>query len=495
MRYDSFQISISDGPAGYTVHASSLVGKATSLVPLLSRRKVEIALGTLWDESPPVRHLEVVDSKSEKSSEIIFQDLFESLFGEKIVSLYRESFDRIAAPDVGLRTEITLDSRSPQSAVLQMLPWELLRLSGTPTYLAMQRRSPVVRTLATQQPRQETARPRRLRILAVAPRESSLDLDREMRNLRETVGSVPDLELVIPEAPTLEATRKALLEAGGGCHVLHFMGHGSVLPESGERVLIFESEHGGDEPVSGTDLLNKIGDFTSLQLVVLNACGSAAGAPVSPNFDPFAYVASTLVLGGISAVVAMQSHISDGAAITFSRAFYERFAAGDSVEEAVTEGRQSMHSQATSSIEWASPALFMQAGIGDIFSRDGTLGAQMHQPEVNLCGRWTGSWKNIVKKTNGAETVHVSSHKNGIVKGFFYDPLNPSIKMEFTGHFQGKSLFVRYCGQNVMQEGSCSLELQSDDGSLKGYYSDFSGCGTYELKLDQLRESTPIHAP
>jgi hypothetical protein len=486
MRYKSFQLFISGAPAGYTILASSPAGKETYLVPLLSLQEAEIALEDLWWENSPGRHLAVLDSKRERSSETIFQDLFVALLQESIFKLYRKTFDFVTTdPDIGLRIEITLDSRSPQSAALQMLPWELLRLPGTPNYLAMHRRSPIVRLLAAQQSRQAVVRPRKLRILVVASGGSPLDLNREMRNLHEAMGSVTDLEIVIPEAPTLVATRKALLEAGD-CHVLHFMGHGSILAESAKRVVLFESEDGRDESVSGTDLLNTIADFASLQLVVLNACISATGSPVDPMFDPFTSVARTLVLGGIPAVIAMQSPISDSAAITFSRAFYQRLAAGDPVDAAVAEGRQAMYSQHTASLEWASPVLFMEAGRRGIFPQAEASGAQMHEPEINLCGSWTGSWKNLIKEKRGMEKIEVLSQKGGEIEGYFYDVASPAVKMNFAGQFRYKNLFVTYYSEKVLQAGSCSLELQ-EDGSLMGYYSDFSGCGTYELKLDQSR--------
>jgi tetratricopeptide (TPR) repeat protein len=148
------------------------------------------------------------------------------------------------------------------------------------------------------------------------------------------------------------------------------MGHGGSAATSAPKVLFFETEEGGEAPVRGTDLVNKLSDFSTLRLVVLNACESAAvPGEVSEEvgFDAFAGVASSLVLGGMPAVVAMQFKISDPAAIAFSRAFYQRLAAGDPVDTAVAEGRQEIHSVDPACSEWATPVLFMRTRTGELY--------------------------------------------------------------------------------------------------------------------------------
>ena len=186
------------------------------------------------------------------------------------------------------------------------------------------------------------------------------------------VGAAQDsgiIEVVEPEAPTLSALRRALLEKE--CHVLHFMGHGGYGAGQEERVLFFESETGQTDPVSGTDLANKLDDFPTLRLAVLNACLSAAtpadDTAAGMSFDPFAGVATSLVMGGLPAVVAMRLPISDQAAIAFSRAFYQRLAVGDPIDAAVAEARQAVHSAAPAAFEWATPVLFMRTPNGELF--------------------------------------------------------------------------------------------------------------------------------
>jgi Tfp pilus assembly protein PilF len=137
------------------------------------------------------------------------------------------------------------------------------------------------------------------------------------------------------------------------------MGHGGSVLGREERVLFFETDDGSADPVTGTDLVNKLADFPTLRLVVLNACGSAT-LPDGAGADPLTGVASSLVLGGMPSVVAMQFPISDESAIKFSHTFYQRCVAGDPVEAAVAEGRQAIHSADRGGIEWAAPVLFLR---------------------------------------------------------------------------------------------------------------------------------------
>jgi len=349
LRYQSFRLQILPGPAGgLTVQAHSPCGEGTA--PFV----------------PP-------DSLDGQSPQGVGESLFRALFRGEILHLYESSLALLAKePAAGLRLELMLDPRDPTLAPLQALPWELMRKPGTPEFLALSRRQPIVRYPVLPRSVSAARRPAILRILAVAasPRsQPTLDLDRELRNLQKAVGSSAAIKIIEPRGRTLADLREALLDQE--CHVLHFMGHGGVV-EGEERVLLFEAEDGAADPVRGTDLVNKLSGFPSLRLVVLNACDSAAVPAETPaeTFDPFAGVAVSLVMGGLPAVVAMQHPVSDPAAIAFSRAFYQRLAAGDPVDAAVAEGRQAIHSAHPPGFEWATPVLFLRAPNGEIFSTE-----------------------------------------------------------------------------------------------------------------------------
>jgi len=63
----------------------------------------------------------------------------------------------------------------------------------------------------------------------------------------------------------------------------------------------------------------------------------------------------------------MQLPVSDGAAITFSRKLYQRLAAFDPVDAAVTEGRLAVYAADATGYEWATPVLFLGVEDGRIF--------------------------------------------------------------------------------------------------------------------------------
>jgi CHAT domain-containing protein len=305
-----------------------------------------------------------------QSPESLGKLLFARLFQGEIRLLYERSLDAAAHAKTGLRIELTFNPLHSNLSTIQALPWELLRPPGESKFLALNPATPVTRFLKVPRPIYAAARPQTLRILAVAasPRGlPSLALAKELRNLQEAVGLAAK---VIPVAPTLVALRQALSDSE--YHVLHFMGHGGSLPGQKEYVLLFEAKDGGPDPVTGTDLANTLAASPTLRLVVLNACESARVRKVEADgrgFDPFSGVANALVLGDLPAVIAMQHLIFDDVAITFSRTFYEKLAAGLPVDAAVTEGRRAVHSEHRG-LAWATPILFMRTPTGELYPEE-----------------------------------------------------------------------------------------------------------------------------
>ncbi|MEM9594624.1 MAG: CHAT domain-containing protein [Acidobacteriota bacterium] len=304
------------------------------------------------------------------SPEAFGTQLYEALFHGQVGTLYERSRGSLESDrSRGLRVKIKLDPELEDFADLEALPWELLRRGETDDYLGLSRRSPIVRYLDVPQPVHPIPLPKRLRVLAVVSSPKGLDpldLDEERRLLESTLGSLRSIELVFLDRATVKELRRAL--ARQTFHVLHFMGHGGFDAERGEGVVYFEQENGEPLALSGRELARKLRDLGSLGLVFLNACDTAR-SPAGANSNRFAGVASALVLAGLPAVVAMQRPISDTAAIAFSDAFYRHLADGRSVDEALTEGRQEIHSAAPTQVEWATPALFVRVPDGTVFQR------------------------------------------------------------------------------------------------------------------------------
>ncbi len=306
------------------------------------------------------------------------KELFRSLFREEAANLFHASLGSLRGQHQGLRIDIAINPRRPESASLQKLPWELLCRPETEDFLCLSRRTPVVRYLeAHRERRPAIARPRRLRILAVAasPEDGpALDVARERAHLEEAwKGQEKNVEIIFLERGGVEELRTVLLAAH--FHILHFMGHGRIDAESGEGALFFERYDGTGQLFEGRRLAQVLHDFKSLRLVVLNACHTAeAVGTQGPN--PFAGMASSLVMGGVPAVVAMSGPISDLAAVSFSRTFYRRLAAGDAIEEALTEGRLAIRHAEPKDDTWAMPVLFLRGPDGVLFAPRSTVWAR-----------------------------------------------------------------------------------------------------------------------
>ena len=379
MKYESLSLRIEPGPGGsYVVSVQSPQGegRGTFQIPPLGER--------LWprteprpDRSGEIRHLVTPSAPPGALALGAGKELFRALFRDEAASLFHSSLGSLRGRHQGLRINIAINPRLPESASLQKLPWELLCRPETEDFLCLSRRTPVVRSLeAHRERRLAIARPRRLRILAVAASPTdcpSLDVARERTNLEEAwKGQEKNVEIVFLERGAVEEIRQAFLTEP--FHILHFMGHGELDEESSQGVLFFERCDGTSQPFEGRRLAQLLHDFESLRLVVLNACHTAeAVGRHGPN--PFAGAASSLVMGGVPAVVAMSGPVSDLAAVAFSRTFYQRLAAGDPIEAAVTEGRLAIQRAEPEDGAWATPALFLRSD-GMLFAPRSTVWAR-----------------------------------------------------------------------------------------------------------------------
>lgn len=295
-------------------------------------------------------------------------ELYRSIFQGQVRSLLDKSRGQLEiSPNLGLRLKIKIDPSDEETGALADLPWELLCDGETEDFFALSRQTSLVRYLDVPRSSQPIPFTAPLRILAVgaSPRDlPPLDLDEEIRhleNLNRSSAGVVAVEVL--SHASAGAVRQAL--AGDTFNVLHFMGHGAFDRVSGEGMLAFEGSDGTVDLVSGKAFATKLRDLRSLGVVMLNACNTARAHQAGVN--PFRGVATALVYGGVPAVVAMQRPISDRAAIAFSTAFYRHLAIGDSIDEALTEGRQAIHSAKPEEFEWATPVLFLRMPEGNVF--------------------------------------------------------------------------------------------------------------------------------
>lgn len=359
VRYEDFVIRFSPGPGGgYNVQVESPQGPGDHLFAIPeSLRELAEPLAVSMREGD-VRDAVPRNRKTEALPWEIGAELFRALFQGDVLSRFEKSSGEIfSREEEGLRILIEVDPRNPELAPVQNLPWEFLYDPGKGDFFALDRKTPVVRCLRV--PRKRRPAPlqeKRLRILALSASPIGcppLDLERERRNLEEAwKGPIVPLQKTGREE-IHQVFRKASI------HVLHYMGHGSFDRTSGEGTLLLEGKDGAVLPVNGRVLGEDLKRFQDLRLVVLNAChtGRSVG-DAGPN--PFAGVATALVMGGIPAVIAMSQPISDPAAVAFSQALYERLAAGDPVEAALADARLAIHRTDGKSGEWGTPILFLR---------------------------------------------------------------------------------------------------------------------------------------
>lgn len=294
--------------------------------------------------------------------------LFRALISGRVQTLYDRSLGRIEGQhNRGLRIKLHLDPEHPDLAQLASLPWELLYQAQTREFLNLNRLTPIVRYLDVPRPTRPLPFQPPLRVLVVVSSPTGvepLDLGQERRQIEAAWGQDEAVEVRFLEKATTAALRRALLTET--FQVLHYMGHGAFDERTGRGVLLFEDAWGDPDPLTGQALATMLQGVSATRLVFLNACDTARTSR-QQGVDPFAGVATALVMGGLPAVVAMQFPISDEAAIAFSQEFYHRLAAGDPVDAAVAEGRMAVYLADTQSLEWGTPVLFMRTPNGRLF--------------------------------------------------------------------------------------------------------------------------------
>jgi hypothetical protein len=293
--------------------------------------------------------------------------LYNALFSGSVRSLLDSSRGMLFGKDRGLRIKLHIDPDDPGLAPLASLPWELLYRKRTRDFLSLSHSTPVVRYLDIERPYTPLALDPPLHILVVVSSPAGyqkLDLDRERALIEQSWAQHAAVEVDFTEKATIRALQDRL--ATRDYHVLHFMGHGDFDERSGQGVLLLEDSEGCGHQVDGHALGVLLHDARTLRLVVLNACETAR-VTAQQGLDPFAGIATALVLAGIPAVVAMQFPITDGAAITFAERFYPLLAKGRPVDYAMTEARKAIYVAEPGTLEWATPVLFMRSPKGVLF--------------------------------------------------------------------------------------------------------------------------------
>lgn len=404
----AFRIHLLSSPAGDEVAELELpfpAGEIDGVVRELERSAAGHRRHLRPEMVPPTG---TEEEKPDERLRTIGEALFEALFPPPVRRRWQECVDEIGQePGRGLRLVLKSDPTCPATADLHRLPWELLRDPRTGGFLALSRKTTVVRQLTLDDAAvlEEPEPARKLRILAVLsapPGLEPLDLARERRTIEEAVAERSEIELTLLENPTFSELTDTLRSSP--FHVLHFMGHGTFDRDAREGHLLLPGPDGRPVRLAADRLTQVIRDVDSLRLVFLNACET--GRAMQGSEQPFAGLAHALIRGGVPAVVAMQVAVPDRAAIELSRVFYRRLAAGETVDEALAEARVAVFAArsaegAGGAGAWAVPALFVDRPELKIFrprragsvDRAGTRGTRGWR----RIGEWWGSksWQEL----------------------------------------------------------------------------------------------------
>jgi hypothetical protein len=287
--------------------------------------------------------------------------IFRLLFPPPVKTCFSRSL-AYSGPTHGLRLGLRLGLEDPTVAPFWNLPWEYMFIEEEGTFLGLTRQILVNRVVDLPIMSRPPVRESPIRLLVVAINSHQyepLDLDREVDCIKQAFASEP-FEIEILRDITLAGMRDALLQRE--FHGLHFAGHGTFNRTSGEGRLVFGGVRGKAQVVSAPVLASVLRDFSSLRFAMLNTQG---GKIASEN--SLGSTAAALLRAGLSAVVTHQAEITDDEAITFSKTFYSRLAAGDPIDVALVEGRLAIALSDLNSIGWGSPVLYTRVSDGRIF--------------------------------------------------------------------------------------------------------------------------------
>ncbi len=280
--------------------------------------------------------------------------LFGFVFDGRVRDAYVLSKTEMEKSGGGLRLRLWV-----QPPELAALPWEALYDGLRGNFYCRMVTTPMVRTTGALRAARPRGPGRTLRVVLMCASPASLpalDLEAEKARLKRALDAVGDAAtLEVVDGGGRDALRAALEEP---CDVFHFAGHGSG-GDGGRPGLLFD-EGGAADLVTGEALAELLARARP-RLVVLNTCH---GAEEDPS-GALPSVAGELLQGEwIAAVVAMQSAVSDPAALGFASRFYERLARGDTVDVATAEARTAMGE----GHEWVSPVVYVDDPDTRLFS-------------------------------------------------------------------------------------------------------------------------------
>ncbi|MBI3243803.1 MAG: CHAT domain-containing protein [Chloroflexi bacterium] len=391
------------GPNGYPVAADSSLGQARGLCPL--------------DPASPelAKAIEAIAGE-----ELIGRGLAE--FGQQLGDALingevRELFNSLvgaaqAQTKTGTKTGVRLQLRLVPDE-LNVLPWELARLSADEDPLSISSQNAITRYLEMKVPERDLTTAKPLRMLGIIPQGSGLNVDKEKEALDTAVAGLGEsLQLTWLEgAVTTDRVRDALGEAD--YHIIHFIGHGNFKNDIAS--LQMNDEYGDEYPVRAETFSGFFRNRESVRLVVLNACRGAARS----SAKALAGVAPQVAKKGVPAVLAMQWDFNDRMATQFGKAFYRSLCIGPEageVDTAVARGRGILYDEYPDSRGFATPVLFFRSDTGRLWKDAEAEAEEKKQAEAKATPQVVHNVTNI---SEGGVTItgNISGFQGDITGG------------------------------------------------------------------------------
>jgi hypothetical protein len=293
--------------------------------------------------------------------------LFGAVFKDRIYQLYLQSRTIVRERGLaGLRVKLRL------AEDVEILPWELLR-NPQEDYLLLTRKLTLVRYMEAPVEQQALQVDGPLRLLVIAGAPDGLDLATEINSIRDAIAGLVAqnrLEIDVLEDASLDGIYDKLYELQRlrkPLHIVHYLGHSAAPGKGLPARLLLKDEAGRSTLVPIDQFWRNLNGNEALRLIWLNSCSGAEGTE-GTLYGPLASAAARFIASGIPAVLANQIRISDRAAQKFARAFYVNLADGLPIDVALAEARRKVSATNITTLEWATPILYMRSPDGVLFT-------------------------------------------------------------------------------------------------------------------------------
>jgi hypothetical protein len=325
--------------------------------------------------------------------------VWRSVMSPQAEAAFLSSLQVVAGSPRGLRLVVVIQGQesevpNPLMVRLSELPVEAL-FHTEHHFLATDLTTPISRSLQFRADRapETVALPLRVLVAIASPLDKpTAKVEEEVEVIEKAVAGLrgPGGKLEVDFLPRV--TREGLVAqlATKPYHVLHFIGHGGFDEvgdvEAPRAHLCFVRPDSDLSDPTDADTLAVLLRNTSVRLMVLTACASAAPTPAGPQAaDPgplgtgaFDGMAQRLVAGvsGLTSAVAMQFDLEDLAAVEFSKAFYTNLLRpGLPLDEVVTLARKALVAQLQAGHRaWVTPAVYWRCKNGNVFEIDASVG-------------------------------------------------------------------------------------------------------------------------